>query len=137
MNEPKILDLKSFAQTFQFRGQLGGDSVEKKEREEVFAQVQRKADQSFRFYLGVLAALFALFLAVIAFTIILRNDLCNVSLGIILGGGGVLGVILKQMGDAWKNKSELDLFSILLNGLPESQLGVVLGLIAKSRTRSK
>ena len=113
---------------------MGGDRIDKKERTAVFAQIQRRADQNFRIYLGVLAAFF---LAVIALTFIFRNDLGNV--GIILGSGGVLlGSILKLMGDAWKNKSELDLFSILLNGLPEDQLGVVLGLIAThNKSRKK
>ncbi|MEJ2653651.1 MAG: hypothetical protein P8173_18255 [Gammaproteobacteria bacterium] len=131
MDESRISDLKSFAQAFQFGGPLGKKGTDKATREIAFNQVQRRVDRNFYFYLGILVVLF---LAVLVLAFVFRKDLGQIE--IVLGGGGVLLLgILTQMGKAWKKKAEMDLFAILLYGLPEDQLGVVLGLVAKGQTR--
>lgn len=128
MSGVRISDLKSFAQLFQFGGALGGKRADKQAREAAFAEVQRRADRNFLLYLG---ALVLLFLGILALGFAFRKDLGNVS--VVLGGGGVLlTAILAQMGLAWKKKAELDLFAIFVYGLPEDQLGVLLGLLARS-----
>jgi hypothetical protein len=129
MSQHDITDLKSFAQTFQAGNTLGGAAPRDASQNEVFLHLQRMTDRNFYAYLGVTAGLF---LTVLVLAFIFRDSLGN--MGIVLGGGGaLLAGILRLLGSAWAKKSEIALISILIEGLPEDQFGVILGVIARKK----